>query len=56
MHYLYLEQFSIKVQIDSIYLLFIHILRSIFPYLITEGCDGRTCGQTDGETQLFFII
>ena len=41
MYYLYLILFSIKIQHHIIYVLFIHIFGSIFPFLITEGCDGR---------------
>ena len=40
-------------QLQDILLRFIHIFGSSFPYLIIEGCDGRTDGRTDGETLLF---
>ena len=42
MHYLYLILFNINVQLHTIYLLFIHILGSIFFDQITERGDGRT--------------
>ena len=47
MHYFYLILLSIDVQLRTTYLLFIHILGSIFPYILLKAVTDR---QTDGQT------
>ena len=55
MHYFYLLLFSIITQLNAIYLFFIHIFESIFHYLITERCDGRTDGRTEKHGSFYKI-
>ena len=49
-HYICLILFSINTQLQTIYVLFIHIPDWFIPYLITERCDWRTDRQPDKRT------
>ena len=50
MHYFYLIQFNIKVQLHANYILFIRILDPFFPDLITEG---RTDERMDSRNEKY---